>query len=306
MVRYVSVAVALKCFSATPFTRGLYRQIANKVGNRHRSGDSIPDYYVERIKRMLRLAHEHQIVRHGDRILELGTGWLHWEALTIRLFWDVNAVLFDVWDNRQLDGLKNYCRQLRPIVHHDLDLSPAQRSRADALLEAILETSSFSELYELLGFEYVVEGSGSLEQFPDGAFQLVVSGGVLEHVAREGVPELMKQTLRILSPGGIAMHSIDTSDHLSHYDEGVSKKFYLRFSEPAWRLLFENRLQYINRLQRGEWLGLFEAAGFELIDEDSRKVDINRLPIADRYSHLDGQDLACTVLRLAMRKPFSR
>ena len=32
--------------------------------------------------------------------------------MTLRLFYDIKAVLFDVWDNRQLGGLKNYIRQL--------------------------------------------------------------------------------------------------------------------------------------------------------------------------------------------------
>ena len=68
----------------------------------------------DRVKRMLRLQKNYNIVHHGDRILELGTGWLHWEALTLRLFYDIEAVLFDVWDNRQLGGLKNYLATVAP------------------------------------------------------------------------------------------------------------------------------------------------------------------------------------------------
>jgi SAM-dependent methyltransferase len=303
MIRYVSAAVALKCFSATPLTRSIYRALANQVGNKQRSTGAIPGYYVDRITRMLRLAREQSIVRDGDRILELGTGWLHWEALTIRLFWDVSAVLFDVWDNRQLDGLKNYCRQLVPIVERDLDLTSLQRARANVMLSEIQQASSFDELYELLNFEYVVESAGSLAQFPEGRFQLVVSGGVLEHVNRDGVPELVRQSFRVLSPGGVALHSIDTSDHLSHYDPSVSKKLYLRISEPTWMRFLENRVQYINRVQRSEWLALFQSTGFDIIDEDSREVDVSDLNVAPRYSHVPKHDLACTVLRVAMRKP---
>jgi len=57
----------------------------------------MPGYYPDRVKRMLRLQKNYNIVHHGDRILELGTGWLRWEALTLRLFYDIEAVLFDVY-----------------------------------------------------------------------------------------------------------------------------------------------------------------------------------------------------------------
>src|SRR5437667_6192452 len=160
MVKYVTTAVALKCFSSGPLMRSLYRRLGNTVGNKRRSSEAMPDYYPDRIKRMLRLQRQHNIVRSGDRIIELGTGWLHWEALTLRLFYDIEAVLFDVWDNRQLGAVKNYLRQLRPMLNDDFELSVTALKRAQTLIDEILKVNSFAELYELLGFEYVVESSG--------------------------------------------------------------------------------------------------------------------------------------------------
>jgi SAM-dependent methyltransferase len=125
---------------------------------------------------------------------------------------------------------------------------------------------------------------------------------VLEHVKREGLPLLIAETKRILKPGGWAVHSIDTADHLEHYDRTVSPKLYLSFSEAKWKRLCENEVQYINRMQRGEWLALFRAHGFELIEEEARRVDIGRLRLAERYVHMDKDDLECTVLRLALRR----
>jgi len=265
----------------------------------------MPDYYPERVKRMLRLQRQNNIVRNGDRILELGTGWLHWEALTLRLFYEVKAALFDVWDNRQLGGLKNYIRQLRPILNDRFGLSVAELTHARALIDEISRVESFDALYRLLDFEYVMESSGSLQRFPDNSFQLVVSGGVLEHVKREALPNLVAEMWRILKPGGWAVHSIDTADHLEHYDRKVSPKLYLSFSEKTWQRVYENEVQYINRMQRGEWLELFRANGFELIEEEARRVNIARLRLADRFAHMDKGDLECTVLKLALRKPTS-
>lgn len=303
MVKYVAAAAALKAFSAGPQMRSLYRSLGNRVGNSRRMSGPMPGYYVDRVKRVLRLLSLHGFIRDGDRIIELGTGWLHWEALTLRLLFDVEAVLFDVWDNRQLGGLKNYVGQLVPLLKDGLDLSRAQRRRAVAIAEQVVRVDSFEELYALLNFTYVIDSEGSLRQFPENAFQLVVSGGVLEHVKREGLAELADATYRILKPGGWALHSIDSSDHLSHYDESVCKKKYLSYSESTWKYLFANEVQYINRMQRGEWLELFAASGFQMVEEDSRQVNINGLKVAPRWAQMDPGDLASTVLRVALQKP---
>ena len=263
----------------------------------------MPRYYPERVKRMLGLQKKHNIVRNGDRVLEIGTGWLHWEALTLRLFYDIDAVLFDVWDNRQLGALKNYVGQLAPMLNGEFGLTDREARRAQTIAAEILKLDSFEELYRHLGFEYVVESSGSLSQFPSNQFQLVVSGGVLEHVKRDALPHLITETYRILKPSGWAVHSIDTADHLEHYDRTVSPKMYLRFSEQTWRGLFENEVQYINRVQRGEWMDLFINNGFESVEEEAHRVDISQLRLAERYRYMKRSDLECTVLKVALRKP---
>ena len=302
MLKYVAVAAALKTMSAGPQMRRFYRMLGNQAGNRRRMAGPVPGFYMDRVRRVVRLTSQHPIVRDGDRILELGTGWLHWEAMTLRLLFDIEAVLFDVWDNRQLGGLKHYAGQLLPLLRDGLDLTPAQRSRAIPLAEKILRVESFDELYSLLAFRYVVHPDGSLGQFADQSFQLVVSGGVVEHVKRETLPRLFAESNRVLQPGGWMLHSIDTSDHLSHYDASVCKKKYLSYSEPTWKYLFENEVQYINRVQRGEWLALFQNAGFELVEEESRQVDITGLKLAPRWATMPPHDLASTVVRVALRK----
>ncbi len=301
MIKYVATALALKGFSCCSPMRRLYRSLGNRIGGRRRSVGPMAGYYLERVKRMLRLSREHRLVADGDRILELGTGWLHWEAITMKLFFDVKAVLYDVWDNRQLGGLRNYLRQLKPLLS-DLELSPSELSRARSVLDEILVASSFDDLYSRLGFEYVVESTGSLERFADESFQLVVSAGVLEHVHRAAIPKFVAEMYRVLKRNGWAVHSIDTSDHLSHYDTAVSRKRYLAYPEWLWKAVFENEVQYINRVQRSEWLALFQKERFKSVEEDCREIDISNLKLSERYAKLDHQDLACSVLRLTFRK----
>ena len=302
MIKYAATAVALKMFSATPQTRRLYRQLGNRFGNQRRQKEQMPGFYVDRVKRVLGLAQRHNIVKDGDRVLELGTGWLHWEALTLRLFYDIEAVVYDVWDNRQLGALKNYVSQLRRLLPSQTEISAQQLRRATAVIDEVLTAESFDDLYRTCRFQYVVESTGSLQQFAEASFDLVVSAGVLEHVKRESVHGLVPELHRVLKPGGWALHSIDTSDHLAHYDARESKKRYLSFSENTWKRFLENDLQYINRLQRSEWLALFRSAPFDIVEEESRFIDLDGLKLASHYTTMPAKDAECTVLRLALRK----
>ena len=63
------------------------------------------------------------------------------------------------------------------------------------------------------------------------------------------------------------------------------------------------KFRYINRVQRGEWLALFREKGFELVEEEARRIDISGLKLADRYANIERSDLECTVLKLVLRKP---
>jgi len=131
---------------------------------------------------------------------------------------------------------------------------------------------------------------------------MVVSGGVLEHIPKGNVPGLLAEMRRVLVPSGWSLHSIDTQNHLSYYHPKVSRKMYLTFSDRTWRNVFENRVQYINRLQRREWLELFTAAGFKLFEEDSWYTDLGQLQLAGRFRGMDKRDLECTGPRLLHKK----
>jgi len=108
----------------------------------------MPTYYINRINRMLRIAKNYGGPKNGDRLIELGTGWLHWEAITTRLFFDVHGILYDVWDNRQMDGLKNYMEQLYNSLEY-MDVDNQQLTVARRLILKINEITDYTDLYKL-------------------------------------------------------------------------------------------------------------------------------------------------------------
>ncbi len=301
MLRYCLSAMALKAFSCSHLTKRMYRRLGNTVGSKKRAAGQMPTFYLDRVNRTLRIARSYGIPKNGHRLIELGTGWLHWEAVTARLFFDVGGVLFDVWDNRQINGLKNYIEQLDKSLDK-LDVDGAQRDRAHKLISEIREVDDYQDLYNLLGFEYVLDPSGRLNLFEDGSFDVAVSAGVMEHIRAEDASDFVHGVARLLRPGGYSIHSINIRDHLYQYDRSVSRKQYLHYPHWVWSLCFENDVQYINRLQRSEWLGLFRNAGFALVEEEVEMEDLSGLKVAAAYQKCGEDDLRCGGLDLVHRK----
>jgi SAM-dependent methyltransferase len=301
MIKYCATAAALKVFSCSRPTRSLYRGLGNSLGGKRRAADAMPTYYFSRVERMLRLSSLCGVPRDGSQILELGTGWLHWEAITTRLFFDVGGVLYDVWDNRQMNGLKSYLAQLGSMLD-DLDIDSVRVARAKTLIGEIQQTTDYRELYALLGFKYVVDAGGVLNGLGKESFDLVVSAGVLEHVYAKDTERLIRGISTVLRPGGYSFHSINIRDHLYQYDQTVSPKQYLRYSNLTWKLFFENDVQYINKMQRSDWLRLFQAAGLTLIEEQIDSVDLSGVKVAKPYQKYGSRDLTCGGLSIVHQK----
>lgn len=303
MIKYTSTAIVLKLFSSNTVTRRLYRILGNTYGVKKRLAHDIPSYYLDRVRRFLSMNAKHAIIKDGDKALEIGTGWLHWEGLTMRLFYDIEAVLFDVWDNRQLAALKHYFSRLDALLDDNIELSENQRVRAHKIIQHIVSADSFESLYRRLGLQYVVDSTGTLRFFRDNTFDVVVSAGVLEHVNREMAEPTIKEFYRVLKPGGSSVHSINIADHLFAYDRRVSRKQYLRFSDPVWKIFFQNDVQYFNRIQRSEWLALFAGSGFQLIHEEPEYAGMGDLKVHTQFKHLKTTDIECTSLKLLCRRP---
>jgi SAM-dependent methyltransferase len=298
VVRYALAALALKAFSANGASRALYRRIGNTIGQQRRRNSSIAGW-VRKGNLMIDLCDRHGAVNSGDTLLELGTGWIHWYAVYLRLHYDVCITMFDVWDNRQFAAFSSCLSKLRALVN----AGHSYPQRVTDLLDRIWRVESFEGLYTLLGLEYVVEREGRLDQFRDCSFDCVLSGDVLEHVPLTHSSQDVEEIYRILKPGGHSIHQIGIDDHLSHYDKNESPKNYLRYSDRTWKLFFENDVQYINRLQMSDWLGLFDNAGFSLLERtmQSRNVELPR--IDPKYHGYTDEDLSCTRLTIVHRKP---
>lgn len=247
---------------------------------------------------------QHGGIRDGMTVLELGTGWVHWEALFLRIFYEVEAVLFDVWDNRQFKGFLTHVNALKAALPTLTDRGAERLAHAEMLLARLAECTCFEQAYEILGFTYLVVPDGSLDALDDNSLDLVFSSDVMEHIPDESLPTLAGSLHRIVRPGGMVAQQIVPSDHLCIYAKDAHRKSYLQFSDQEWSRWFENGVQYQNRWQQCDFRELFQRTGFELVSEAIvARVDTSDLGIAERWASYSREDLDATVTRMLVRVP---
>lgn len=300
-IKYVCVAALLKLFSIEP---RLYRFLGNKIGFKKRLHINILDYYGERANQFLRLCQKHNVIKDGDDVIEIGTGWIHFESIILKLLYDINATLYDVWDNRQFEVLKQYSSKLEELIIKNIDLTEDQKHYLRSTIEKIFDANSYDEMYQSLNFKYVINSFGTLDQFQDDTFQLVYSCNVLEHINSKATFRLLQDFYRILKPGGFSIHKIDFSDHLISFAgiRNLPKKNYLKYSDKSWKMFFENNVQYINRIQYQDWKRLFKKAGFEFVEEKIQVCNIDQIKVANKFKYLDRKDLECESVMLIHKK----
>jgi len=302
VLTYRLTAAALKAFSFNDATKAAYRQLGNAIAGRRRARGIRPGY-VERADANLTFIEQHNAIADGMRLIELGTGWVHWEALFTRLFYDVEITLFDVWDNRQFGAFQTYLAALQAALPQLPQRNIERQERAAELVSRALECRNFDEVYDLLSFQYVVEPGGSLQEFTPRSIDLVISSDVMEHVPTHNLDALASDLKQILRPGGYVAQQIVPSDHLCIYAKSAHPKSYLQYDDAKWAQWFENTVQYQNRWQQSDFRSLFERHGFEIVaDKVVAHADTAELPIAARWIDYDKTDLDATVTRLLTRK----
>jgi len=302
--RYLSAALALKAFSVTPTSRAWYRHIANKASPRSRR--TLDTAYLDRGDWLVRQMRDLGLARRDDlRALELGTGWMHFYSLYLRLFLDCRVTLFDVWDNRQLEAMKVAFAQVADRLSKGAAAPDPVLAAAASRARRVSLSPDFETLYALNKMDYVLDLQGSLDRLPSDAFDVVFSMDVLEHVHADALAEAIRGYHRVLKPGGYSIHQVGVDDHLAHYCRAASRKQYLSYSDFWWKLMFENEVQYFNRVPYEQLLAWFEETGFvTVLAEAAREpASVDAIRVARQYAGQSRESLEATRVFLVHRKP---
>jgi len=272
-IKYHAYAQLFKVLSSSGSSRKAYRLLAKRFGQKKHSLLCPSDVRQgELIRQIIRNRGYHQ----PDPVVffELGTGWTHSYAVYLSLFYPGRFILYDIQDNRQFKAFKERTTKLIEGVLVDLDTGEeGARERIQSIDRVLKETSSFEEIYPYLSMEYLIDADGSLDKIPTASIDILFSVDVLEHIPKIFIQYNAKTFYRILKPGGLMIHFIGLDDHLMHYISTEISKRYLRYSDFSWKAFINSKLQYINRLQSGDYLRLFASANFKQVFFSSEQLN---------------------------------
>lgn len=304
MIKYLSAGVISKLFSLNGQTESIYRYFGNILLTQLRLREGLPERYLNRIRLFFEIIEKNDLLKSGNKLLELGTGWVHWESTCVRLFYDVDLTLFDICDNRLLKVFKLYFGQFSNEVDNIKCMGFEEKERVYNLLNYIVSVESFDEFYKDFEISYIIDADRTLEQFEGESFDMIFSFDVLEHIDIDILPKYVSDINELLKPGGYSVHQIDISDHYAYYDPGMHPKNYLKYSNKTWKRFFESKVQYFNRVQRSDWLNLFKNAGFTFIEEQNILFGDIKQDIHEDHEYLDKYDTECITLVIVHQKSF--
>ena len=157
------------------------------------------------------------------------------------------------------------------------------------------------------GVEYFAPADARSTSLEPDSVDLVYSNSVLEHVPVDVILGLMKEAYRVLKPGGLTLHNIGCNDHYAFFDKSISFVNYLQFDERQWRL-WNNSLQYQNRLRASEFAELAESVGFEVIQRRTHSSAgsleaLAAMSVAPQFRRFSVEELAITTMDMIARKP---
>lgn len=131
--------------------------------------------------------------------------------------------------------------------------------------------SSIDDIQQKYRIRYIAPLDMQNTDFISGSFDACLSTNTLEHIPKQTIIGIWKETYRLLAPAGIVSAKIDYSDHYAHTDSSISTLNYLTFSEAKWRS-YNHECHFQNRLRHAHHLELLKDAGFRIQKEKASVI----------------------------------
>jgi len=172
--------------------------------------------------------------------------------------------------------------------------------------ERIRTTANIADLLGAAEIEYLAPADAVATGLPPDSVDIVFSNSVLEHVSRETIDGMMRESARLLAPGGVSVHSVNCGDHYAYFDRRITPINYLTYSEREWRF-WNNRLQYQNRLRPSDFVDMAERAGLTVVRELHRPraellATLPNLEITAEFRDYPPDQLCSTSVTFVARK----
>lgn len=242
--------------------------------------------------------HFEEALRHVDRYEQFGTGPLaDARVYEFGAGWDLigPVSLWALGVERQL--LVDIQAHLRwNLVQHGLERLLAMLDELETLARRpvrrppVASLSSLADLQGHLGIAYLAPLDARDTGFDGQSVDLITSTFTLEHIRRDDIAQILRESARLLAPAGVISSSIDLKDHYSYVDPRVSIYNFLRYSDRTWDLV-NSPLHFQNRLRARDHLELFAGAGLRVLEftenhpGPERRRALEATPLARRFAN---------------------
>jgi hypothetical protein len=258
---------------------------------------------------LMRVLRELKFDLHGQTVMEVGTGWLPVLPLCFALGGAKRVHTFDL--NRHLKRsavpgvLKRLGSHLGALAQASGQSEADVRERHALLSSAGEGRDAGMRILELAGIDYRAPADATRTGLADQSVSLVYSNSVLEHVGTSVLGPMMSETKRLLTPHGLALHSVNCGDHYAYFDRSITPLNYLRFTDSQWQR-WNNKMLYQNRLRPSDFTAAATSQGLSVVHQiqTERRELLARIPpdqIAPEFRHYDAQDLCSTSVTFAAR-----
>ena len=236
----------------------------------------------------------------GKVLCEIGTGWYPSLPVAFHL---AGAERIHTFDLTRHMGWERTERMLRRIERHLPIIADHGRCPAGDVEQRYLALRQSKDLDDFLTrarIDYHAPANAARTGLRDGSVDIVFSNSVLEHVPRAAIAEMMRESGRILSRGGLSVHCVACNDHYAHFDRTISFVNFLRFAERDWAF-WNNSLHFQNRLRASDFLQLARDNGLD-IRLEARAVRpgcreaLKTMKVAPEFRHYDEEDLVTTTI----------
>ena len=240
-------------------------------------------------------------------VVELGTGWVP----VVPLVYLLAGAKMETYDVSPLVRRNHFVRCLREI-----ELRIGDYAKTSQVTESFMR-----ERLVLIRNETVLESAATILDgayrapvdtrylpYNDSKVDVVISNLVLQCIPKQLIEGTLRETARILKPGGLAIHRVNLSDEYSNSDPRRGDLEFLRFSNKTWNRFFDHSLKHLNRLRFCEFMELFESCGLKVVqcdkqvDWDSQRL-LRKTGVAREFRHFGWEELLTISFDVVLRKP---
>lgn len=237
-----------------------------------------------------RILNKFNINIEGERILEIGSGWL--PILPYILKTEENIEKIFTYDINRHYNQKNISKVNRFFKFKNI---------------SVLKNAS--QKNNLPNFINYIPNCDIINADLPTNIKLYYSRFVLEHVTPDDIEKMHLKLFNEMEDESYILHLISPSDHRAYSDSSISYYDFLKYSEKEWNKI-QTKFDYHNRLRFPDYINIIKKTGFQIIHSEHDDVDKNSkkykmfkdLNIHSDYRKYSEKDLLAGSINILLKK----